>query len=281
MPESDFLSQFPRWFKTAADQKQFEHDLENEETFAMQPLAKTRWTNAVPQAVTTFYLPDKTLESGRAEDDIWVYSDKGERKAITEALEAIPFPCIRIVRDLTMPPEDNWKRIVTDVVVWSNGEYFTWASKDTGYPRDGSAPVSMYSPHNKWGARQRDIPQSYIDLINILADSSNRYEEKHVNRQTRRREGFAKGYREYIVIPNSKRVRNPNFLRRADVFRRHPRLHAVRGHLRKQHERHYQSGRVSIVSRSRVTAHARGGGPDRKGLFQVKEYITEEEHVRS
>lgn len=270
-------------FGSKAERDKFEHELENIETFELQPMAKKRYDNALPQSVTTFYLPPKTLtDETAARDDIWILNDKGKQEYVTKALEAIPFPCIRIVREIIMPSsDDRWRRITTDVIVWSDGRYFTWAAKDTGYPTDGTGPLAMYSPHNKWGARERNIPMSYIDLIQTLADSRNRYQEQHVNRQTRRREGFSKDYREYIVIPNGKKLRDPNHMTRADIMRRHPRLHAVRGHIRQEHDRHYKSGQVRHIPASRVSEHARGGGPKHEGLLRVKEYIVEEEYVRS
>ena len=268
-------------FRNETAKRDFAEQLEREESYQLQLLAKKRYTNALPQAVATFYLPPRHLPDG--EDEIWVHVDSNSaQRKISDAVKAIPFPCIRIVRELHMPPDDDkWKRITTDVVVWSDGEFFTWAAKDTGWHHDNTPPIDMYSPHNRWGAKERQVPQSYLDLISILADSSNRYEEQHVNRQTRRREGFSRDYREYIVIRNGKRTRNPNYLRRAEVFRRHPKLHAVRGHLRQAHERHLRSGQIVHIEAQRISAYARGGGPDHKGLLRVKDYITQEEHVRN
>lgn len=227
-----------------------------------------------PHIVTTFYLEPYT--ASLEEPELIEHSDPAYAK-LTEWLYALPFPCMRIVRSLVGPycEAQGWRQLDTDVIITNlvkdNGKTtWAWAVKDTVIHLDGTRK-SNYAPNEAvhWhNQRTNNVPASFIDLMRLLGSRVHRYVERPVSRQIRRAEGFASSYREYIVIRRKDAAEHTGeILTLGQIIRRHPILHAVRGHIRK-----YRSGLITTVR-----PHTRGVGE----LFQVKDYITEEEHVRS
>jgi hypothetical protein len=227
-------------------------------------LARERYESILPRVVTSFHMePTRSSETTEIEDYGPVaggFAPSIPFEHVRTALESIPFPCIRIVRTVLFIEDDRENRIDTEVICFGDGEKFGWCARD----RDPASGKVYYSPTGLLPDVDEGIPASYIDLIGALSNNSARYIEKPVSRQVRRASGFADGYREYIVIDKPTKEQRATAMRLSAVMRRHPRLHAVRGHLR-----HYKTGLTTFVK-----PHARGKGD----MLQVKTYVTQEEY---
>ena len=167
----------------------------------------------------------------------------------------LPFPSIRIcVRFALANGAFGEEETIINAEI-NNGETtYRWIDRT----RDAiTGRVEYHGSH----AKRLDVgtvimPTTFLRLINVLLDRKNGYVERGASRQVRRAMGLSPYYREYIVVS---RRENPGCQTIGQVIRRHPRLHAVRGHLRQ-----IRSGR--LVS---VKAHVRGHGE----VFQVKDYV--------
>ena len=223
----------------------------------------TVFDEMLPRAMTAFYLP---LPAKHGEYIHPVPFGTVEFARTLDALLAIPFPCIRIVREGEIPPgAPGWHGIsrarsdcVCELVA---GDFFAWGSKEVVKWPDGKI-FTRYSPEDWADWRERPaadmhLPVQYIRLMEALGDRKHRFIERdRLTRQQRRAIGVTPEYREYIVINKRDAPAGAHTL--SEIVRRHPILHAVRAHLR-----HYKSGLVTPVR-----AHARGHGQ----LFQVKDY---------
>lgn len=234
-----------------------------------------QYDEKLSRAVTAFYLPSFAAMSidespfGRRTN-----STDAAYKLQMHLLRAIPFPCIRIIRDGEVPPDSPLAKAMTeksrgrlpkhlrsDVVCEMRDGVFSWASKDAILYHDGYR-VTKYMPED-WGAygvgvQETALPRSYFDLMQALADRQNRYIEQKLTRQARRASGLSPTYCEYVVV-RKKEAPIQEAYRWSEIVRRHPMLHAVRAHLR-----HYKSGLIV-----KVREHTRGHGE----LFQVKDYV--------
>ena len=213
------------------------------------------------KCVTTFYLAPKD----NADPDTWNITDPGfDVQNALLAIASIPFPCLRIVQ--TVLTEDVGP-VDSEVICYGDGVKFGWVARDH-QQRTG---VTAYSPADveRCPSLKNGLPLSYMGLMESLSNNSARYIERPVTRQVRRASGFAEGYREYIVIRQPSKEQRTTALRLAAIMRRHPRLHAVRGHLR-----HYRKTGLVVP----VAAHARGGNKDTFELLQAKNYITEAQY---
>ena len=199
----------------------------------------------VREAVAAFYLPDYA-----AADD-FVPAEAGGN--YDDEIAAQPFPCIRIVRKtIGVGPERIGWHLLDDIVCRKAGEEWGWAQHLTIHYPTGERRSAYYPEAGPVTAIA--MPKMFLALIEALADRKNGYIEQAVTRQQRRALGVTNEYREYIVV----RRPNPGCFTIGAIIRRHPQLHAVRGHLR-----HYKSGRVAVVR-----PHMRGHGE----LAQVKDY---------
>lgn len=219
--------------------------------------ARLRFEQWLPKCVTTFYLPPMNHAEEHTLVNLNSHSDINGQQALL-ALRNIPFPCLRVCQTVLVedgPPMD------TQVICFGDGSKFGWMARD-----HSATGVTTYSPTGVVPAVDESLPMSYINLMEVLSNNSARYVESPVSRQVRRRNGYADGYREYIVIRKPSKEERKSAMRLTEVFRRHPRLHAVRGHLR-----HYRTGLVVPIA-----AHARGGKKGAFELLQAKNYVTEE-----
>ena len=213
-------------------------------------MGERQYDKMLRNAMATFYLPDYITP-----EDITKRIEKG---SFDEEIKSMPFPCIRIVRKESLTDEwvGNW--MLADVVCDRDADgSFGWTSKDTLLNINGKR-ATFYSPEDI-PINNKSIPRCYVDLIRSLQDRKNAYLEKSVSRPQRRTMGVNSDYREYIVVARKDNKNNSNLLRLSDIFRRHPQLHAVRGHLR-----HCVSGKVTFVK-----PHTRGQGE----LVQPKDYV--------
>lgn len=233
-----------------------------------------RYDELLSRVVTAFYLPSYAVmdihESPYQKRTTW---REPEYQKQMDLLRAIPFPCIRIIRDGEPPPNSDLgqalfkktghrpKRLTSDIVCEVRDGLFWWAGKDSIVCHDGWRQ-SKYMPEDwdDYGVNayyELSLPRNYFDLMHLLADRQNRYVENRLSRQVRRAAGVSPTYCEYIIV-RKKEAPLQEAYRWSEIVRRHPILHAVRAHLR-----HYQSGMVV-----KVRAHSRGHGE----LFQVKDY---------
>jgi len=224
----------------------------------------TLYDELLKRAVTAFYLPivpnDDPLpvEIGP--------TDKEEYLKKLDAVLAIPFPCIRIIRDTRRTESElwnhkTWKHVArgrSDTICEVRDDKFAWASRDQYWKKDGTTWV-VYTPEQwAWDPRTIAVPKTYFALMEALANRQNRFvEQPPPSRQVRRHLGLQSEYREYIVV--RKREAPKEALTLGQIIRRHPILHAVRGHLR-----HYKGGLVV-----KVRPHCRGTGTH----LQVKDYV--------
>lgn len=254
---------------------------------------KILYNELTPLTIATFVLPPLIFGSGGLDDEdalpLDVVADSQDRISMREALATMPFPAIRIRRRLVS--KDNLPRdtgfgiggeepsyamtgtlaIDTDVIIVSESDHvadeyrWLWAAKDIVYSADGGMRT-IYTPNKYTGLKVYidSCPASFVDLLRFLEDRRNRYIENPVTRQVRRAEGLSPDYKEYIVMRKPSAKEAKTMLRLGEVFRRSPKLHVVRGHLR-----HLRSGRVAVIP-----PHARGVGT----MLQVKDYVAEEEN---
>jgi hypothetical protein len=207
-----------------------------------------RYEKMLPDVVATFYVPDRDDP-----DRDSAVAESVSREVFVNAVKSIPFPAIRVIQR-ELPTKDMPISILTDVICQQNGEGILWAARDAILNLNGIRHV-FYTPEHT-DVKMEGLPRSYVDLIHALADRSNGFVEQAISRQQRRSLGVSAEYREYIVV---RRRGTPGALTLGSVLRRHPLLHAVRGHVR-----HYQSGKTVFVR-----PHSRGKGE----MLQVKDYI--------
>lgn len=222
--------------------------------------ARQRFERMLPNCVTSFYLPPVQHVEERQEINPAV--DDDEVRRVKLALASIPFPCLRIcqtVLNVNEPPMD------TQVICFNGaspkhtlGTGFGWMSRD----HQIGTGLTLYTPTGIAPEVDNSLPMSYLNLMEILSNNSARYIKQPVSRQVRRASGFADGYDEYIVIRKPTKEQRKSAMRLSEIMRRHPRLHAVRGHLR-----HYRTGLVVPVA-----PHVRGVGD----MTQAKDYYSEE-----
>ena len=212
----------------------------------------TGFEDVLSSVFATFALPDRN--EGRP---TWT-EDSSKLSAISDLLQQLPFPSIRITEasntlfgparvEAILRHHENGLLGVFYKRVLPNGrvEYDKMASK-----------AAMDEMGIKPGT---NVMWSLVyDFAMMLAHPKQvRYIEKSVTRQQRRALGVVPGYREYVIIRRED-YRYPEGMTLSQMYRRSPMLHAVRGHLRR-----LQNGRLIPVR-----AHARGKGQ----LFQVKDY---------
>lgn len=232
-----------------------------------------RYDQLKRRAVASFVLPD------------WLDDDSAFRQAARDASEEnqaivreayirattqeqLPFDCIHI-RQRSIESEQVW---IQEVCIEARPT-LQLAWKDTVRSRvlygDDSARV-FYMPEDErlqYGERdegERRLIQTLLfpllNLSDLLESRELRYgivEQEPLTRQQRRAEGASWFYRSYIVVDH--RRQHEGALTIGQFMRKHPMLHAVRGHLR-----HLSSGRTTWVR-----PHCRGDGE----LFQVKDYL--------
>jgi hypothetical protein len=237
------------------------------------------WRRMLPMVVTTFYLPD-------AEGDLGMLTDLDESEHAKELQP--PFPCIRILQNVTESEDVNGLTIPTHtynidtIVLNEGGGSWIWGMRfKLKNLHNGNAIIDTYPEainhepmlkHEMADVREylrakiphsckRQLPMEYVALMEKLNAPGNSvgFIENPTSRQVRRALGVGPEYREYIIVNNRREAAGRPYLTRGELFRRHPYLHAVRGHLR-----HYKSGRVAYVH-----PHLRGTGD----AVQIKDYI--------
>lgn len=218
----------------------------------------------LPCVVATFILPQR--DYGENQDQ----HEAIDNNAMLAAVNAAPFPCVRIRRRITSEVSGHCECVDTDVIVAREGDdRWLWAAKDTQL-----APKLrvLYTPNTTDIGRTAltgGCPASLPDLITFLDDRRNRYIEQPVSRQVRRAEGVSPDYKEFIVIRKPPASLAKGMLRLGEVFRRSPKLHAVRGHLRHYRADRYTNARGKVQF---IEPFARGAGD----MLQVKDYAAEE-----
>jgi hypothetical protein len=247
-------------------------------TLDADAIGKARFEAFMREIVTTFHLPfdcamaDFTMMSGKT---IQVRADgplgpsdyrKEPFKAsdVRAAVESMPFPALRIVQTerYEVPLGKLGRGEIQILCVRREGSPngFEWASR-VSIQVVGKAPLVNYPMDKLDGPNGLpSIPGAFIDLFEALNNGRKRFVEQTISRQARRALGIetpTAAYREYIVVDRKDALAGA--LTRSEVFRRHPHLHAVRGHLRR-----YKNGKTAFVK-----PHTRGRGD----ALQVKDYV--------
>ena len=184
----------------------------------------------------------------------------------TEIFERLPFPCIRIrvVNDYSGYSKAKGRfatsHVTDDVVIRSNGKSYEWAARERVVWDDGVIST-RHAPEQELQGTTNLVLKVVVNRLELLElETDWRFIEQPMSRPLRRSENLPPEYCEYIVVNRADRSNGirGKMLTLAKVMRRHPMLHAVRGHLR-----HLRSGRITFVR-----SHVRGEGD----LVQAKEY---------
>jgi hypothetical protein len=210
----------------------------------------SEYDDLLRKAVTAFHLPAIETVGLKHFFDI-----APKDHSIEEIHRRLPFDGIHIVQPVLKYYNDEGFEFVCTVYVVvgrsaQNAVYY--AAKYVLRQIDGDYRETSFDESKKIGTSG-----VIWRLLSLIDDRQSRYVEQRVSRPVRRAMGVNPNYREYIIV--KKRSAKPGALRLSEIVRRHPQLHAVRGHLR-----HLKNGAVALVR-----PHARGKGK----ALQVKDYV--------